>query len=84
MIQLEWAINIEAEKEAARYTCQKEKGYQPFVSFLSECVMVLDDEFRDGNVHAGDRRWIGCLVEKPGPTRSISEKEYWLITCSRQ
>ena len=51
------ATIIEAEKEAAQYTYQKEKGYQPFVSFLSECEIVLDDEFRDGNVHAG----VGAL-----------------------
>jgi hypothetical protein len=47
------ATIIEVAKEAARYTYKKEKGYQPFVSFLSECGMVLDDEFRDGNVHPG-------------------------------
>jgi hypothetical protein len=47
------ATIIEVEKEAAQYTYKKEKGYQPFVSFLSECGMVMDDEFRDGNVHPG-------------------------------
>ena len=51
------ATIIESEKEAALYTYQKEKGYQPFVGFLYECGMVLDDEFRDGNVHAG----VGAL-----------------------
>jgi hypothetical protein len=47
------ATIIEVEKEAAQYTYKKEKGYQPFVSFLSECGMVPDAEFRDGNVHPG-------------------------------
>lgn len=47
------ATIIESEKDAARYTYKKEKGYQPFVSFLYELGMVLDDEFRDGNVPAG-------------------------------
>ena len=47
------ATIIEVEKEAAQYTYKKEKGYQPFVSFLSESGIVLDDEFREGNVHPG-------------------------------
>lgn len=47
------ATIIEAEKDAAQYTYLKEKGYQPFVGFLYECGMVLDDEFRDGNVSPG-------------------------------
>jgi hypothetical protein len=51
------ATIIEAEKEAARYTYQKEKGYQPLVGFLSELNIILDDEFRDGNVPAG----VGAL-----------------------
>jgi hypothetical protein len=46
------ATIIEVEKEAAQYTYKKEKGYQPFVSFLSGGI-ILDDEFRDGNVHPG-------------------------------
>ena len=51
------ATIIEAEKDAARYTYKKEKGYQPFVGFLSESGIILDDEFRDGNVQAG----VGAL-----------------------
>ena len=51
------ATIIEAEKDAAQYTYLKEKGYQPFVGFLYECGMVLDDEFRDGNVSPG----VGAL-----------------------
>jgi len=47
------ATIIEVEKDAAQYTYKKEKGYQPFVGFLSESGIVLDDEFRDGNVHPG-------------------------------
>jgi hypothetical protein len=47
------ATIIEAEKDAAQYTYLKEKGYQPFAGFLYECGMVLDDEFRDGNVNPG-------------------------------
>jgi hypothetical protein len=47
------ATIIEAEKDAAQYTYKKEKGYQPLVAFLYESGMILDDEFRDGNVPAG-------------------------------
>lgn len=51
------ATIIEAAKETAQYTYLKEKGYQPFVGFLYESPMGLDDEFRDGNVPAG----VGAL-----------------------
>ncbi len=51
------ATIIESEKYEAKYTYQKEKGYQPLVGFLYEPGMVLDDEFRDGNVPAG----VGAL-----------------------
>ncbi|MBI4329796.1 MAG: IS1380 family transposase [Chloroflexi bacterium] len=54
------ATIIEAEKDAARYTYKKEKGYQPFLGFLSELGIILDDEFRDGNVPAGARA-LECL-----------------------
>ena len=52
------ATIIESQKYEARYTYRKEKGYQPFLSFLSEIGMILDDEFRDGNIPAG----FGALV----------------------
>jgi hypothetical protein len=51
------ATIIEAEKYAAQYTYKKEKGYQPLLGFLYELGVVLDDEFRDGNVPAG----VGAL-----------------------
>lgn len=47
------ATIIESAKYEARYTYKKEKGYQPFLGFLYEAEIILDDEFRDGNVHAG-------------------------------
>jgi hypothetical protein len=47
------ATIIESEKYEAKYTYQKEKGYQPLLGFLYESGMILDDEFRDGNVPAG-------------------------------
>lgn len=49
------ATIIESEKYEAQYTYKKEKGYQPFVGFLYELGIILDDEFRDGDVPAGVR-----------------------------
>ena len=51
------ATIIETEKEEAQYTYKKEKGYQPFLGFLSELGIILDDEFRDGNVPPDSGRW---------------------------
>ena len=47
------ATVIESEKEGAKWTYKKEKGYQPLLGFLFELGLVLEDEFRDGNLPAG-------------------------------
>jgi len=47
------ATVIESEKEEAKWTYKKEKGYQPLLGFLFELGLVLGDEFRDGNIPAG-------------------------------
>ncbi len=47
------ATIIESEKDEARFTYHQEKGYQPFLGLLPEAALILDDEFRDGNVPAG-------------------------------
>lgn len=47
------ATVIESEKEEARWTYKKEKGYQPLLGFLFELGLILRDEFREGNVPAG-------------------------------
>lgn len=44
---------IETEKEEAKWTYKKEKGYQPLPGFLFELGLALGDEFRDGNIPAG-------------------------------
>ena len=46
------ATVIEADKEEARWTYKKEKGYQPMLGFLFELGLIVADEFRDGNVPA--------------------------------
>jgi hypothetical protein len=47
------ATVIEAEKQEARWTYKKEKGYQPLLGFLFELGLALGDEFRNGDVPAG-------------------------------
>jgi hypothetical protein len=47
------ATVIESEKEEAKWTYKKEKGYQPLLGFLFELGLVLGDEFREGNIPAG-------------------------------
>lgn len=43
------ATQIIAEKEAAHWTYQGEKGYMPLVGTLAENGLIVGDEFRDGN-----------------------------------
>lgn len=43
---------IESEKEEVRVTYKGEKGYQPQMGFLFEAGLILEDEFRNGNVRA--------------------------------
>ena len=47
------ATIIESEKEEAKWTYKKEKGYQPLLGFISELGLVIGDDFRDGNIPAG-------------------------------
>ena len=47
------ATVIESEKEEAKWTYKKEKGYQPLLGFLFELGLALGDEFREGNIPAG-------------------------------
>jgi hypothetical protein len=46
------ATIIESEKEEAKWSYKKEKGYQPLLGFISELGLVIGDEFRDGNIPA--------------------------------
>lgn len=46
------ATIIESEKEEAKVTYKGEKGYQPQIGFLFEAGLILEDEFRDGNIPA--------------------------------
>jgi hypothetical protein len=41
---------IVAEKREARYTYNGEKGYMPMVGHIAERGLVIDHEFREGNV----------------------------------
>jgi len=44
---------IESEKEEAKVTYKGEKGYQPQLGFLFETGLIIEDEFREGNIPAG-------------------------------
>jgi hypothetical protein len=46
------ATVIESAKEEAKVTYKGEKGYQPQMGFIFEAGLVLEDEFRDGNIPA--------------------------------
>lgn len=62
------ATVIESEKEEARWTYKKEKGYQPLLGFLFELGLILREEFREGNVPAGEgavKFLEGCLALMP-------------------
>lgn len=47
------ATIIESHKQAATWTYEGIRGYQPAVAMWAEADLVLADEFRDGNVPAG-------------------------------
>jgi len=47
------ATIIAADKEEAQITYKGEKGYQPQMGFLSEPGLIVEDEFREGNIPAG-------------------------------
>ena len=47
------AMQIDAEKQEARWTYQGVKGYMPMVGFLFENPLCLHEEFREGNVSPG-------------------------------
>ena len=49
------ATAIEAEKELAKWTYKKFKGYMPMLAHLAENGLVLGDEFREGNDSPGAR-----------------------------
>lgn len=46
------ATIIEADKEEAKVTYKGEKGYQPQMGFLFESGLIIEDEFREGNIPA--------------------------------
>lgn len=53
---------VEASKQSALRTCEGFRGYQPLLVSWAETGLVLADEFRDGNVPAG--QWIKELVDQ--------------------
>lgn len=55
------ATIVESQKEQARYSYKKSKGYQPLNAWWWEQDYLLYTEFRDGNVPAGfDQKRVFC------------------------
>jgi|JTFP01.1.fsa_nt_gb hypothetical protein len=50
------ATLVESQKEQALWCYQKYRAYQPFNTYWAEQDLVLDSEFRDGNVPAGHQQ----------------------------
>lgn len=69
------ATQIIAEKEAAQWTYQGEKGYMPLVGTLAENGLIVGDEFRDGNAApaAGNLEFIRyCEQQMPAGKRIVA------------
>ncbi len=65
---------IESEKQEAKVTYKGEKGYQPQMGFLFEAGLVLEDEFREGDVpaQAGAVSFVERCLEAMPPSKSIA------------
>lgn len=68
------ATIIESEKAEAQWTYRKVKGYQPLLGFISEIGLVLQDEFREGNVpaEARARAFLEKCWQKMPPGKAIA------------
>lgn len=69
------ATRIIAEKEAAQWTYQGEKGYMPLVGTLAENGLIVGDEFRDGNAApaSGNLEFIRyCEQQMPAGKRIVA------------
>lgn len=69
------ATQIIAEKDAAKWTYQGEKGYMPLVGTLAENGVIVGDEFRDGNAApaAGNLDFIRyCEQQMPAGKRIVA------------
>ncbi len=68
------ATVIESEKEEAKVTYKGEKGYQPHMGFLFETGLILEDEFREGNIPAQAEavNFVEKCFEAMPPGKSIT------------
>ena len=74
------ATIIESEKQEARWTYKKVKGYQPILGFLAESGVCLAHEFREGNVAAQSRavKFLKrCLKRCPKIKRLRSDSAFY-------
>ncbi|MGB9005475.1 MAG: IS1380 family transposase [Candidatus Aminicenantales bacterium] len=74
------ATVIEAEKQEARWTYKKVRGYQPILGFLAESGVCVAHEFREGNVAAQSRavKFVRrCLKRCPKIKRLRSDSAFY-------
>jgi len=74
------ATVIESEKQEARWTYKKVKGYQPLLGFLAETGVCVAHEFREGNAAAqsGALKFLGrCLKRCPRIKRLRSDSAFY-------
>jgi hypothetical protein len=74
------ATVIESEKEEARWTYKKVRGYQPILGFLAESGVCVAHEFREGNVAAQSRalKFLRrCLKRCPKIKRLRSDSAFY-------
>jgi hypothetical protein len=74
------ATVIESEKQEARWTYKKVKGYQPILGFLAESGVCVAHEFREGNVAAQSRavKFLKrCLKRCPKIKRLRSDSAFY-------
>jgi hypothetical protein len=62
------AMQVEGEKQDARFTYLGKKGYMPMLGYLFEPGICIHDEFREGNESPGAGHvafYLGCVQRMP-------------------
>jgi hypothetical protein len=70
------ATIIESHKRAAYAHYKGGRGYQPMVALWAEADLVVADEFRDGNVPAGQRPLNCCRMAFEALPSTVSERYF--------
>ena len=70
------ATIIESHKRAALPHYQGGRGYQPMIAVWAEVDLILADEFRDGNVPAGQEPLSCCKMAFGALPETVTERYY--------